>query len=275
MSIKSFTLADGSTDRYDYNYLDNKPTIHDIPSGGTTGQVLKKTSGTDYAVEWGDDSGPVTDVQVNGTSVLSNGVANIPYSTTNDPGLVRIGSDYGIGLLSAGSSRIVISKASDAQIKEGTQQYKPIVSQNQHLSTFYGLAKAAGDTTQSSSSNAVGTYTSQAKSAIQTMLGVDIPTIAAQVEIPLVQTVSGTTPSITGQPNVRYVCGQVTTLSITPPASGTIDVIFESGTNAAVLTIPNTVKFPSWFDVTALQTNTIYEMVITDGVYGSVMTWES
>lgn len=28
-----------------------------LPSGGTTGQVLKKTSGTDYAVEWGDAGG--------------------------------------------------------------------------------------------------------------------------------------------------------------------------------------------------------------------------
>ena len=28
-----------------------------IPSGGTTGQVLKKSSGTDYAVEWDDESG--------------------------------------------------------------------------------------------------------------------------------------------------------------------------------------------------------------------------
>ena len=38
--------------------------------------------------------------------------------------------------------------------------------------TFYGLAKAAGDTTQASSSNAVGTYTDDAKTAIQTMIGV-------------------------------------------------------------------------------------------------------
>lgn len=28
-----------------------------LPSGGTTGQVLKKTSGTDYAVEWANESG--------------------------------------------------------------------------------------------------------------------------------------------------------------------------------------------------------------------------
>lgn len=31
--------------------------VHSIPSGGSTGQVLKKTSGTDYAVEWANESG--------------------------------------------------------------------------------------------------------------------------------------------------------------------------------------------------------------------------
>jgi len=31
--------------------------VHSIPSGGTTGQVLKKSSDTDYAVSWGDESG--------------------------------------------------------------------------------------------------------------------------------------------------------------------------------------------------------------------------
>ena len=36
----------------------------------------------------------------------------------------------------------------------------------------YGLAKAAGDSTQSASSNVVGTYTDEAKVAIQKMLGV-------------------------------------------------------------------------------------------------------
>lgn len=91
----------------------------------------------------------------------------------------------------------------------------------------------------------------------------------------LIEEVSGTTPSITGQPNVRYVCGEVSTISITPPSSGTIDVFFESGSTAAVLNVPNTVKFPAWFDTTELNVNTVYEIMITDGVYGSVMIWPS
>lgn len=31
--------------------------VHSIPSGGSTGQVLKKTSGTDYDVAWANESG--------------------------------------------------------------------------------------------------------------------------------------------------------------------------------------------------------------------------
>ena len=86
-------------------------------------------------------------------------------------------------------------------------------------------------------------------------------------------TVSGTTPSITALANTRYVCGEVYTISITPCALGTTDIIFTSGSTVAVLTIPATVKFPTWFDATTLETNTIYEICITDGTYGSVMTW--
>lgn len=40
-----------------YDDLGNTPDIHNIPAGGTTGQVLKKSSGTDYDVEWDDESG--------------------------------------------------------------------------------------------------------------------------------------------------------------------------------------------------------------------------
>lgn len=88
-----------------------------------------------------------------------------------------------------------------------------------------------------------------------------------------VETVSGATPTITGTSNTRYICGEVSTLNITPPAVGIIDVRFTSGSTATVVTVPNTVVFPAWFDITSLEANTVYEIMITDGVYGGVMTW--
>lgn len=34
------------------DYIKNKPSIHNVPSGGTSGQVLSKSSATDYDVGW-------------------------------------------------------------------------------------------------------------------------------------------------------------------------------------------------------------------------------
>lgn len=112
----------------------------------------------------------IKDVQINGSSILNNGVANIPYPVWPNPGVVKVSGDYGVSINSVGT--LTIARASDAQVKEGLNSYRTINPINQHLATFYGLAKAAADTTQSASSNAVGTYTDAAKVAIQKMLGI-------------------------------------------------------------------------------------------------------
>ena len=115
-----------------------------LPSGGTTGQVLKKKTDTDYDTEWGDVSGGVSDVQVNGTSVVTSGVANVPKATSSVLGVTKAMTAYGIGVLSTGD--IYVLQASDAQIKAGSDAYRPIAPNKQHAAAFYGFAKAAGDT---------------------------------------------------------------------------------------------------------------------------------
>lgn len=119
---------------------------------------------------------PVQDVQIDGTSILSSGVANIPKASTNDLGVIKVGS----GLFVSSSGVVVTNKAVTNNIKAGTEQYEPIVPFNQHISTFYGLATAAGNTDQSSSSNPVGTYTSDAQLKIQQMLGLWTPKVYAR-----------------------------------------------------------------------------------------------
>lgn len=85
-----------------------------------------------------------------------------------------------------------------------------------------------------------------------------------------VVTVTGTTPSITALPGIRYVCGECATLDITLPASGCIDVTFESGSTPTVLTVTPptgvTVKWANGFDPTSLEANTTYEINIADGL---------
>ena len=62
-------------------------SIHNVPSGGTSGQVLSKASGTDYDLAWATpSSGSVTDVEVDGTSVVSGGVASIDLTGKSDVG---------------------------------------------------------------------------------------------------------------------------------------------------------------------------------------------
>jgi hypothetical protein len=107
-------------------------------SGNNTDGTMTQKAITELATQ----SGRITDVQIEGTSIVNNsGVANI-------------------------------SSATSTQIKNGIDTTKVINPSNQHASTFYGLAKAAGDATQSASNNPVGTYTSEAKIAIRNMLGI-------------------------------------------------------------------------------------------------------
>lgn len=90
-------------------------------------------------------------------------------------------------------------------------------------------------------------------------------------------TVSGTTPSITALPGVRYICGEVSTITIVPPASGCVDVVFTSGSTAAVLTVtPPTGMTMHWangFDPTSLSAETVYEINILDGCLGVAAAW--
>lgn len=111
---------------------------------------------------------PVDDVQINGSSIVSGGVANIPLADANNNGVVKINQYQGIRV-SGGA--LAIYPAASSHAKAGSNESRPLVPKIQHESVFYGLAKAAGDTTQASSSNPVGTYTEEAKSAIRAMLG--------------------------------------------------------------------------------------------------------
>ena len=204
----------------------------------------------------------VTDVQVNGTSIVTDGVAEIPVASNSNYGVVKINAGYGITFNS--SNALTISRAGDTSTKEGTEGYKPITPVCQHRAVFYGLAKAAG-ADEKNSILPVGQYTESAQTAIKQMLGVKDDYDSLVVEV------SGTDPVITGKASYRYNCGELYTLSITPPEFGTMDIIFTSGATPTVLTLPNTVKMPTWW--AGIETNTTYEMCITDGVYCGVMSW--
>ena len=223
-------------------------SITDI-TGGHRVTITDATGPHSFDVMDGDSAEvPVQDVQVNGVSVLTDGVANVPVATSDRLGVVRPFPTRGTTMY---SGYITTYPASDDHIKAGGDGYKPLTPATEHSAAFYGFAKAAGDTTQSTSSNAVGTYTETAKSKISEMLSAPV-------------SVSGTTPSITALSGIQYVCAEVSTLDIIPPASGCFDVIFESGSTPTALNISNptgtTVEWLDDFDPTNISANTVYEI---------------
>lgn len=235
-------------------------TITDI-TGGHRVTITDATGAHSFDVMDGEDGqGAVQDVQVNGASVVTDGVANVPVASNYVIGAVRVASFYGHRMTA--DNVIAHKPAIESTVKGGIETNDPIVPSNQHASTFYGIAKAAGSD-EKNSTLPVGQYTDSAKSAISTMLNGPV-------------TVSGTTPTINALPGIQYVCGEVATLDITLPASGCVDVVFTSGSTPTVLTVTPptgvTVKWANGFDPTVLEANTTYEINIKDGL-GVAGSW--
>lgn len=227
------------------------------------------TSYTWYKIK--GDTGPagaVQDVQVNGVSVLQDGVANVPIMGTGILGVARVISTnaLGIGVRSWDNKNgyLTVMRPLDSQIKEGVVTGPVITPYQQHLSTFYGLAKIAG-ANENNSTLVAGVYSEAAKSKISDMLNAPV-------------SVSGSTPSITAMSGVRYVCGEVSTLAVTAPASGCVDIVFESGSTATVLTVTSAksgvsaIKWANGWDETC-EANTRYEILVDDGEWGIKCEW--
>lgn len=89
----------------------------------------------------------------------------------------------------------------------------------------------------------------------------------------VVKDLSSTDITLAAQAETRYIYGELASLTVSSlPSEGIVDILFTSGTTATVVSLPNTVKMPSWFSVGASMT---VEISILDGVYGSVQTWAS
>ena len=202
----------------------------------------------------------VTDVQVNGTSVVSSGVANVPIATNNTFGVVRTGNAFALN-----SNTLVLSLATESDIKGGANNIKALSANRQHAAAFYGLAKAAGADMSIYESATVGVYTEREISAIHEMLNA-----------PVIWDPQDSVPTIAAMSGIQYICGECATLDITLPASGCIDVVFESGATPTVLTITPptgvTVKWANGFDPDNLDADTTYEINIKDGL-GVAVGW--
>lgn len=139
-------------------------TIYLVPKTGETNDVYDEYVYINNAWEM------IGNTQID----LSNYVQKTDYATSTTAGIVQFSSTSGFVIGAYG--QIFLNPAGPNEIKEHTITYKSITPRMQNQSVFYGLAEAAGDTTQSQSDNAVGTYTTEAKAAILNMFGLQLAT---------------------------------------------------------------------------------------------------
>ena len=84
------------------------------------------------------------------------------------------------------------------------------------------------------------------------------------------EAVSGTSVNMDPEIGYRYVCGELTALTVdSSPGTGGWSVRVTSGSTATVLTMPNTVVMPDGFEVEA---STVYEINVLDN-YALVASW--
>lgn len=165
----------------DKTKLDGLISTGQIDISGKADKVSSATNGNFAALDTNGnliDSGhkhsdyitsvPVTDIQINNTSIINNGVANIPYASASDLGVIRLGG----GLIIDSEGYVNPNSATSSQAKGGSASYRTISPSNQHYATFFGLSKAAGVDLASTDAY-IGTYTDAAKGAIQSMLGIN------------------------------------------------------------------------------------------------------
>ena len=112
--------------------------------------------------------GAVDDVQINGTTILSNGIANIPCAGDGMLGVVRGNPDYGVLVTTNGL--LAINCADGDLVKAGVNAQKPLVPYFQHTLVYYGLSKLAG-VDLANETVTVGTYPETSKTAIRNLIG--------------------------------------------------------------------------------------------------------
>lgn len=107
-----------------------------VPSGGTAGQVLKKSSATDYATEWADA----------GTSLPSGGTAGqVLIKNSSTDGDASWGDDYYTITVTATTSQNVTTYTVDKDMADVADAYKvgiPIVMRTNegHSEQLHGYA---------------------------------------------------------------------------------------------------------------------------------------
>ena len=152
---KEIAFVNIAGDPYDNSNLASALNDKQDELPAQTGQSGKFLTTNGTAISWGD--APVTDVQINSTSILSSGVANIPKASTSDFGVAKINTVYGIGITANGELRT--SAATDAEIESKSNTAKPLVPSSINKIVMEGLGNNSltwTDAYKASARNTIG-----------------------------------------------------------------------------------------------------------------------
>ena len=165
---------------------------------------------------------PVTDVQINSTSIVSGGVANIPYGTNAVAGLAKAGS----GLASMAGGTFYIYPATDSAIQAKTNSANPIVPSNLNKAVMEGLGNNSLIWSDAYKANARNTIGAEQATNIVTLADNDTITLAD---------------------NTIYNGATITAFEIVLPSTDIIgflcEIDFSSGATATTITYSNTIKW--------------------------------
>ena len=234
-AVQPSTLATVATSG-SYNDLINKPTIPNAVSESTvSGWGFTKNSGT------------ITGVSANGTSIATSGVANIPAASTSAYGVTKLSSSTSSTSTSLAATASAVKSAYD--LANGKQDK---LTSGTNIKTINGQSLlGSGNITISGGGN----------------------TGSSSAAYGLVEHgTSDTTFTLT--PNTFHVWNEVASLTLTlgEEATGVAnEYIFQFTSGATTtLTLPDDIR---WTNEFSIESNKIYQISILNRL-GTVMSWE-
>ena len=164
----------------------------------------------------------VTDVQVNGTSILNDGIANIPIASNNRLGVVF---PAGFGVMVTASGALAINKATDALINAKANNFQPVVPSNLDYAVKVGVTTNKNNLTDDEKTNACNWL--GAGHQRTTVIDSTTPTIVLDKALA----------------NTDYQYGTITSLSITEIENSYLEtnIFFTAGAEITV-DLPDTLK---------------------------------
>ena len=232
-------------------------TVTILPTGGTIGQVLAKASGSNYDVEWVNQSGGGGAVDsVNGqTGVVVLDAEDVGAQPTLTAGTGITITNNVISSTATGSVQTVNSQQPDGNGNVVTQreltqaQYDALTPEEKNNGVLYMITDSAPSTDY---------YTKTETDGL----------LANKQNVETVQSMTASDTSVALQTDKFYVWPEMSTLTVTVTATGMYAFRFTSGATPTTLTVTGA-TMPDSFTVEA---NKVYEINIYQG-YGVAVSW--